>query len=466
MPDAEQITDRLQELAASAVAGRRVVIVCGVLAGATGRIEALRRNGASDVLVLALGTGTGDLPAGDDVRCVVCPGAPIRSIADEIRVWQQFVAAPPQEALDALAAFDPDCTALALCLLPVTLETYQGRDTLGGRPPAYTALEDKTLSLDLWSAAGVPHVEEIVLPVERDTLRAAAARLDQGHGTVWSADASDGMNGGADRVFWVRDDATATTAYEQLASYARCARLMPFLEGVPCSIHGIVLPDGVAALRPVELIVLRRPDSAKFVYAGISTGWDPAPTDREAMRDVARRAGAVLAERHGYRGAFGIDGVLTADGFRPHELNPRFSGGISTIGKGLPDLPLDRLHDLVLRGVDPGIPASDLEQTVVQAADAARYGSVYTLSTHVRPGRTTSVLVRRTPDGLRLTRDVDAADGELQLGPHLTGALVRYTPRAVAPGPRLAPLAPEVFALSDRLWGTALGPLAAAPAVR
>ena len=32
----------------------------------------------------------------------------------------------------------------------------------------------------------------------------------------------------------------------------RCdrVRVMPFLDGVPCSIHGLVLPDGTAAVPP------------------------------------------------------------------------------------------------------------------------------------------------------------------------------------------------------------------------
>ena len=36
------------------------------------------------------------------------------------------------------------------------------------------------------------------------------------------------------------------------------------------------------------------------------------------MRDAVRRVGAHLQAAHGYRGAFGIDGVLTADGLPAH----------------------------------------------------------------------------------------------------------------------------------------------------
>ena len=50
---------------------------------------------------------------------------------------------------------------------------------------------------------------------------------------------------------------------------------MPFLEGIPCSIHGVVFPDGVATFRPVEMVTLRRPGSNRLHYAGAATFWDP-----------------------------------------------------------------------------------------------------------------------------------------------------------------------------------------------
>ena len=50
---------------------------------------------------------------------------------------------------------------------------------------------------------------------------------------------------------------------------------MPFLDGVPCSIHGMVLPDGTAVFRPVEIAILRDVARRRFVYGGLSTYWDP-----------------------------------------------------------------------------------------------------------------------------------------------------------------------------------------------
>ena len=173
-------------------------------------------------------------------------------------------------------------------------------------------------------------------------MTAAARDVDQGLGTVWSGDAREGFNGGGEYVRWVRDDRQARDAGEFFAAHCDRVRVMPFLDGVPCSIHGVVFPDGVAALRPVEMVTLRRTGAAsnQFVYGGMSTHWDPPDADREAMREVARRVATRLAEQVGYRGGFSVDGVLTADGFLPTELNPRFSGGLGAIAKGLPDFPV------------------------------------------------------------------------------------------------------------------------------
>ncbi len=119
---------------------------------------------------------------------------------------------------------------------------------------------------------------------------------------------------------------------------------MPFLDGVATSVHGIVLPDGIAALRPVELVTLRQGHALR--YSGCATFWDPPAAVREEMREAARRVGGRLRDEVGFRGAFTLDGVATADGFRPTELNPRFGAGLGVITRGLEGLPLTLVLDL------------------------------------------------------------------------------------------------------------------------
>jgi hypothetical protein len=203
---------------------------------------------------------------------------------------------------------------------------------------------------------------------------AAASTFDRGDGTVWAADARDGFHGGAHQTQWITDAESADRAMEALHSACDTVRIMPFLEGIPCSIHGIVLPGGVAVLRPVEMVTLRR--SRRFVYAGCSTYWDPAPIVREQMRAIARRVGRQLADEVAFRGAFTVDGVVADDGFWPTELNPRFGAGIMTIARGA-RIPMVLVNDLIVAGHDIGLTASELEATVVTTADTDRQGGTW-----------------------------------------------------------------------------------------
>ncbi|YAL82286.1 hypothetical protein ACMYYO_10125 [Dermacoccaceae bacterium W4C1] len=439
------------------IRGRDVIVVCPVLAGATRHVQQLRSYGAGRILVLSLSQGTGELP--QDAECHLLPGPPQDSIAEEIAAADALVNAPSIQGKDAVEAFDPRGEALVYLSTMTAIDgNFLGRTTIGGRPRAFERWEDKTRSAALWDAAIIPRAAELVCAADRDLLRENASRLDLGHGTVWSADASAGFNGGADRVHWVRNEAEAEAALAALAPVSEQIRMMPFLEGVPCSIHGIVLPDGVAVLRPVELVVLRPADGTRFVYAATATGWDPSAQHREQMRSAARAVGAYLAGTQGYRGAFGLDGVLTTEGFRPTELNPRFSGGLSTLAKAIPDLPLTWVHLSALAGLPVGASAPALEEALVGAADAHRAGSAY--AAVALPGHAEQ---RTDTESIPVGPEQGLLPGELQIGPSPRGALIRYQPQELPTGTRMADLAVTAFALADRLWDTGFGHLEAAP---
>jgi len=298
---------------------RRIIVVGSVAAMYTDQVRDLLGYGATEVLVIAQGLGTGELPGEDGARTVVVPAPSVTSITEEVKTWIEFAEHPPPEAVAAVEAFDPEGTALCLLDPFATAATYCGRAALGGRTPAVAALEDKTVADGIWDASGVRRAPSMVVPVDAGMAAAAHAGLDRGAGTVWSGDAAEGMNGGGDRVRWVRTDTDAAEAIELFTHSTRHVRVMPFLEGVPCSIHGFVLTDGVAAFRPVEQLVLRTPGGSRFTYAGVSTWWDPTQADRAEMRTAATGVGEFLGDRYGLRGGFAVDGVLTADGFLPTE---------------------------------------------------------------------------------------------------------------------------------------------------
>lgn len=453
-----RVADAALDHSRGQVSGRPVVLVAPVLAGATTRAELLHQLGAEKILVVTFGDGTGPLPPPGSVEVVRAPHAEIRDVSDEIRAWSSLLLTPHADVVAAVDAFDPEHRAVVRTAVPVASDgSFAGRPVINGRLLEQERLEDKAICGEIFAAAGVDVAPEVVVQARETDLRRAVADLDEGMGVVVSSDASHGMNGGATKVWWVRSAERLDDVLTKIVAGGDRARVMPFLEGQPCSIHGIVSADGVIVLRPVELAMLRPAGGIGFVQGGASTWWDPTPQVREQMRSAARKVGELLSRRYDYRGAFGIDGIATADGFRPHELNPRYSAGINTIGKGLTDLSLGELSDLLQTGGTIPAAPDDIERVVVETADEHRFASAHLGTQHVRPDSTSVVLVTGSPDSLAVTEDEDAAVGTLELGPASVGGLVRFTPFSLQRGERLTPWAVAAYRLADELWDTQFG---------
>ncbi len=441
---------------------RRTVCGIGPLAGLVDWVALVAESGGERPLLVASGVGAGPTPTAEQAEVVFVdlPTAP--SMTEDLRRHDALVRDLPGHVVAAVEAYDPDRSAGWLVTPFIGTEPILGREVLTGRPAAWAALEDKLVVDELWDALGAPRAPSRTVPVDADALRAAGADLDQGAGVVWAGDARDGFNGGGDFVRWVApgDDG------EALAFFAgRCdrVRVMPFLEGVPCSIHAMVLPDGTAVFRPVELAILRRPDRS-FVYGGLGTSWDPPAADREQMRDLARRTGEQLRDRVGYRGAFGIDGVLTVDGFRPTELNARLSGGLGAMARVADTSLFVLLQFTLLAGRDPGVDAPSLERWALGVLDATRFAKPLALAA---PGVVEGpVDVPVAWDGERLTRSEQETGWLVSAGPNPAGTYVRLTTPEELDGVRAGDLNVALMAFLDAELGTGFGEVGAAPDVR
>jgi hypothetical protein len=385
----------------------------------------------------------------------------------EIRAAMRLLRLLPDEVVDDLDRWDPERRALVLSPMFNELPRIAGRRVYGPRRPEWRRLEDKVVIDGLWDDLGVTRAPSEVVAAEPEALRAAARRLDRGAGTAWAGDARQGFSGGAFCLRWVRDEQDAAEAAALLAARCDRVRVMPFLEGIPSSIHGIVFPGAVATFRPVEMVTLRRPGSTRLHYAGAATFWDPPDEDREVMRDLARRVGAGLRQRVGYRGAFTVDGVLAAEGFLPTELNPRLGAGLSVMTRDLPDLPVGLLNGALIEGERLAFGAGDLERQVLAVADRTRTGGAWTV-TEVTAEATEQLPVVFDGGTCRPAAAEGPADGVLAFGPSGVGGFVRLhlDPDRIPAGPPVAPLAVAAFALADERFGTGIGPLEPARAVR
>jgi len=186
--------------------------------------------------------------------------------------------------------------------------------------------------------------------------------------------------------------------------------------------------------------------------------------DREEMRDVARRVGEHLRTTRGYTGMFGIDGVLTADGFRPTELNPRMSAGAAAVAASVDRRLFLLLQANLVAGRDPGISAPELE-SVLPLMDRVRTGKPVAVGRVRSAGGPVSHPV--SWDGVRFGRATDDTGTVLEMGDTPTGFFARLEPcRLLQPGDRLGPLNAALMAFLDEEYGTGFGPLTPAPSLR
>jgi hypothetical protein len=441
-------------------------VICGIapLAGFADLVSVLAEVGAGRPLVVASAVGAGPVPGPDEADVVMLAVDERPTMTEDLRRQDAVVRNLPDDVRRAVDAYDPGRRAVWLVGPFIGTDPIDGRPVVGGRPDAWAALEDKLLADEIWDAVGGARAPSAVVPVAATSLDEASDSLDGGHGVVFAGDARDGFNGGGDFVRWV---ATERERADALAFFApRCdrVRVMPFLEGVPCSIHGMVLRDSTAVFRPVELAILRGA-GRRLVYGGLGTTWDPPDDDRAQMRDLARRTGEHLRHRVGYRGAFGIDGILTADGFRPTELNARMSGGIASVAHTVDPLLFTLLQYNLLAGRDPQVDAATLEAWALPQMDARPFDKPIAMSS--RQVATDPFDVHVSWDGAGLARSWDETGWSVSVGPNPAGTYCRLNvPSGGLPGVRVADLNVALMRFLDTELGTGFGEVAAAPDVR
>jgi hypothetical protein len=462
LTDAAVRADLVERLA-GLYAGGPVILGPGVLAAFTSTVAELRGRGCR-VLVLATARGAGPLPGPDECTVVDLETPVTRLVTDELRLLDDLAHHLPDHAVAAIERFDPAGQAVwNVGHFVADDEAILGRRVVGGRPAAYLRMEDKLFAEQVWAACNVPTAPHLVVPVEETALVEATAAVAGPLGAVWTGDTRDGFHGAGNYVRWVSDDADRAVAQSFFALHCDRVRVMPFLDGVPCSIHGFVLPDGTAVLRPVEIVVLRKVATHEFVYGGLSSFWDPPEADRAEMRAIARRVGTWLQAEHHYRGAFGIDGVLTADGFRPTEMNTRLPAGAVRLADLDREL-FELLQIHLVAGLDTGVTVADLE-ALIPLMDAERSGRPVAIGQGVSLG--TSDEYDLHWDGTTLTRAAENTGNTLVIADTPSGFFSKISPcAALGPGDRLAPVNAALLAYLDREYDAGFGPVEAAPDLR
>lgn len=446
---------------ATLVAGRPWIVATDVLVGAGRTGKRLLDLGAERVLLIAGTHGTGEI---DGALEQIDLGIPGKDMMDGIRAAERALDSLPSEIVARVDAFDPERRARVVRELFSEGRPVAGRTVFGARRPEWVALEDKMIIDSFWDACGVRRAPSSIVALEQAD--AAHRTLDRGLGTVWVADNREGWHGGAFFLRWVRTPEDARDAHESLGAVADRVRVMPFLEGVPCSIHGVVFDDTEIAFRPCEMMVFRT-GTNRLSYAAASTFWLPRTEDADAMRAIALDVGRHLRETLDYRGCFTIDGVMTEDGFLPTELNPRFGAALGQLAAGIPELPLYLLHLAIIEGAELDYRPAELERLVIDESLKRPSGRAMRMVAETLEPRQ-ATLVLEDQGTLRFGVDDEPATFRVEVGPSASGSLVfvHAVHDALELGPPLAPRILEALRFLDARWGLGLGHLEAAEDVR
>lgn len=466
-PVAQEATAYYNDLLRPLFADRKFLIAGPIAVGLGGLARRLAGLGAERPFLIAGSKGTGALPTPEEAELHVL-GLASKDILEEHRNLEHVIDDLPGELRQAIDAWNPTESARFIFSSPLAASGITApRRPYGARPATWAALEDKVQIDSFWDAAGIERAPSRIVPADYAAVRTAATGLDRGLGTVWAADARDGTHGGGLGLRWVRPDDDGRASYESLRRMADRVRVMPFLEGIPASIHGIVFPDSVAVFRPVEMVVLRPADGDRLFYAGCATAFDPNPDDRASMRAAAYRAGAALRETVGYRGPFGIDGILSEDGYLPTEMNARSGAGLAPLAAGLPHLPLAPLCLAVIQGENLDYRADLLERAVLESADAYRTCAGWTVTRTTFDDSGMLELVR-DGDEYREARPGEEPHGTFQFGPSVVGGFVRFVlhPTQIQRGSSAAPEVVRALRFADRALGTDFGELETARNLR
>ncbi len=413
--------------------GKKCVLALSTLAESLPWARLMRELGAESVFVLATGMGAGEQPAGQDVEYLVLSDHGAADLLDSYRRFERMLADLPDYARRRLDEFDPGKKAVVLTNTLFSLSDLDGRRVFFSRPAAWSAIEDKTRVDAIWRQWGVSHARSLIVAPRESALREATMLLASENGTVWSGDCKEGVNGGSYFVRWVRTNDQFRSALHFFSNHCDTVRVAQFLDGIPCSIHGIVFPDRVIVGRPVEQLVFADPELGTFRYAGVATAWDPPNAERDRMRDLAGRVGALLRESVRYRGSFSIDGILTRDGFSPTEINARYSAGISLLAAGMPDVPLGLLDMFLRAGIELDYRSAEVEERLTTSAEMSR--------------RVMGVTVSRRP--FNASHTLHWGDATVSLGPADVGSMARIS--FSDPFRKDEPAAPAVAAILRRL---------------
>ncbi|MBD1227873.1 hypothetical protein [Xenorhabdus griffiniae] len=236
-----------------------------------------------------------------------------------------------------LDKIDPEKNITFLGGVRLALSPLAGRSVYGWQRPEWAKFEDKTYideNFHRWGINTPPY--KIIAPDFNDAV-ATFHLLNKGKGVILAADSSKSFKAGSEGLSWIKDHHKLAKALDKFHDQTEKLRMAEFIQGIPCSILAMVLPNGVAVFDPIEILTVFEKSTSQLLFCGSSNRWRPGK-NAEIMRDYTRLAGEKLAEEVGYRGLFSLDGIWTGSEFFATEINPRHASGLG-LNRAVPLFP-------------------------------------------------------------------------------------------------------------------------------
>ena len=459
------LVQQYREKVRTVVAGRPWIVATGVVVASLRIAKELMGLGATKVLAIGMSRGTGSLENEHEwIQLLDLGMADVPDMMDAIRLEEQTFGNLPDDVISLVKDFDPTQQARVVGNIYSGHESIAGRKTIGFRPKSWQDLEDKMIVDTLWDQAGVRRAPSRIVTLSEYSFEvlwtSIVPRYDWGSGTVWVGDNKSGWHGGAKMLRWVRDKKDAESAFDFFAASCDTIRVMPFMDGIPCSIHGWVFKDKTIGLRPCEMLIFQCEGVSQLTYSGASTNWKPTESHRQEMVESVVKVGDHLRETVGYRGSFTMDGVMTSQGFMPTELNPRFGGALNRMSASLPDLPLYLMHLCTVEGLELDVEPESLGRLIVEAAEQNPIiRGMYVLEgVYGLDPDECSVLLNPSGQWYQAPDDSKAPACILRLGTATAGTFVFVDVPAgyVSRGESAAPILASLFAFAGEHWSLSI----------
>lgn len=446
-------------------ANKKWIVAMDVLVASCIFSKKLKEFGCESVLAIGASRGTGELPHKDTALKMNLNFTSRLGMMESILKSENVILNLEEQHIETINNFDPLKTAKVIRTIFSSDSLVAGREIFGGRPFLWRALEDKMIIDELWDELNIIRAPSAVYDVNSKELSQNWQTFSQGKGVVLVGDNREGWHGGATKIKWVTESHEFEEAKEFFSGLCNKIRVMPFIDGIPCSIHGWVFPDEVIALRPCEMLVYRVTGTLNFNYSGSSTNWSPRPEVAQEMKRIALRIGEYLQNKIGYRGSFSVDGVVSAEGFFPTELNPRFGGAMGRMNDSVPDLPLYLIHLCCAEGIPLDYRPKDLESLIVQSVEKSPSIKGMYLFNGLFNIEPRQQFIKWANSGWRLSEAGEEETTKITIDSTSNGSvLMVFLDRChLAQGTSAAPKVLSVFKFACQMWGLDLPDLASAP---